>query len=136
MSEEGLTETDNNLIYIGKPIEMDDEKFLTQLKRLEEAYRLEALDMKEIVAEIVPYLRFAFQRIIEEGQRNRPDCGIITEQPYQREARPNNNVYQPMLLDKTHRVHKFVRKTGFEHTKRRNQQHNRRHYGKHDSRRH
>ena len=42
------------MIYIGKPIEMDDEKFTEQLKRLEEAYKVEALNMKDIVAEIVP----------------------------------------------------------------------------------
>ena len=54
MKEEGLKTTENKMIYIGKPIEMDDEKFLSQLKRLEEAYKVEALDMKDIVAEIVP----------------------------------------------------------------------------------
>ncbi len=54
MDEEGLTETENALIYIGKPIEMDDEKFIAQLKRLDEASRAEAEDIKEIVAEVVP----------------------------------------------------------------------------------
>lgn len=54
MAEEGLQETENKLIHIGKPIEMDDELFLEQLARLEEAYKVEALNMKDIVAEIVP----------------------------------------------------------------------------------
>ncbi len=54
MSEEGLQETDNKLIHIGKPIEMDDELFKQQLNRLEEAYKIEVDDMKDIVAEIVP----------------------------------------------------------------------------------
>ena len=54
MKEEGLKKTENKMIYIGKPIEMDDEKFAEQLKRLEEAYKVEALNMKDIVAEIVP----------------------------------------------------------------------------------
>ena len=54
MDEEGLQETANKLIHIGKPIEMDDEKFKEQLLRLEEAYKVEAEDMKQIVAEIVP----------------------------------------------------------------------------------
>ena len=54
MKEEGLQNTDNQLIHIGKPIEMDDELFKQQLLRLEEAYKVEATNMKEIVAEIVP----------------------------------------------------------------------------------
>jgi FlaA1/EpsC-like NDP-sugar epimerase len=54
MEEEGLQETANKLIHIGKPIEMDDEKFLEQLARLDAAYRVEADNMKELVAEIVP----------------------------------------------------------------------------------
>ena len=54
MEEEGLQETANKLIHIGKPIEMADEKFLAQLQRLDAAYRVEADNMKELVAEIVP----------------------------------------------------------------------------------
>ena len=54
MEEEGLQDTENELIHIGKPIEMDDELFKKQLARLEEAYKAEATDMKDLVAEIVP----------------------------------------------------------------------------------
>ena len=54
MKEEGMQDTANKLIHIGKPIEMDDELFKKQLERLEEAYKAETTDMKEIVAEIVP----------------------------------------------------------------------------------
>ena len=54
MDEEGLQETANKLIHIGKPIEMDDELFKTQLLRLEAAYKEEVENMKDIVAEIVP----------------------------------------------------------------------------------
>jgi len=54
MKEEGMQDTANKLIHIGKPIEMDDELFKQQLARLEEAYKAETTDMKEIVAEIVP----------------------------------------------------------------------------------
>ena len=54
MKEEGLQNTANKLIHIGKPIEMDDELFKQQLARLDAAYRVEATNMKEIVAEIVP----------------------------------------------------------------------------------
>ena len=54
MKEEGLKETANRLIHIGRPIEMDDELFKQQLERLDAAYRVEATNMKELVAEIVP----------------------------------------------------------------------------------
>ena len=57
MGEEGLQETNNKLIHIGKPIEMDDEKFLQQLTRLEAACVAESPDIKQIVAEIVPTYR-------------------------------------------------------------------------------
>ncbi len=54
MKEEGLQETANKLIHIGKPIVMDDEKFLQQLSRLEDACKAEVSNIKDIVAEIVP----------------------------------------------------------------------------------
>ena len=54
MKEEGMTATANHLIHIGRPIEMDDEKFKQQLQRLDAAYRVEDPNMKELVAEIVP----------------------------------------------------------------------------------
>ena len=54
MDEEGLQDTENKLIHIGKPIEMNDELFKKQLERLEEAYKVEVDNMKDIVAEIVP----------------------------------------------------------------------------------
>ena len=57
MKEEGLQETANRLIHIGKPIEMDDEKFTAQLERLKEACEAETENMKDIVAEIVPTYR-------------------------------------------------------------------------------
>ena len=62
MKEEGLQETANKLIHIGKPIEMDDERFKEQLGRLEKACKAEVTNMKEIVAEIVP----TYQRKQEE----------------------------------------------------------------------
>ena len=57
MKEEGLQETANRLIHIGKPIEMDDGKFAAQLERLKEACQAETENMKDIVAEIVPTYR-------------------------------------------------------------------------------
>ena len=54
MDEEGMTETENKLIYIGKPIEMDDEDFKQKLQLLDNASRMESDEIKEIVAQIVP----------------------------------------------------------------------------------
>lgn len=58
MDEEGMTETENELIFIGKPIEMDDEDFREKLKLLDEASRMESDKIKEIVSEIVPTYQY------------------------------------------------------------------------------
>lgn len=54
MDEEGITETENELIFIGKPIKMDDADFMKKLDLLDESSREESDRIKEIVAEIVP----------------------------------------------------------------------------------
>lgn len=54
MKEEGLQETANQQIHIGKPIVMDDDLFKGQLALLDEACRVETADMKKIVSEIIP----------------------------------------------------------------------------------
>ena len=54
MKEEGLKETENKLIYIGKPIELDENEFFVQLKRLKEESRDESNDIRALVQEIVP----------------------------------------------------------------------------------
>ena len=54
MDEEGLKETENSLIHIGKPLVFDGEAFLERLNSLyDEAYD-ETENMKELVAELVP----------------------------------------------------------------------------------
>ncbi len=58
MDEEGLKETENKLIHIGRPIEMDDEWFCQKLAQLDEASRSETEHMKQIVSEIVPTYRY------------------------------------------------------------------------------
>ena len=58
MDEEGMTETENELIFIGKPIEMDDEDFREKLKLLDEASRMESDKIKEFVSEIVPTYQY------------------------------------------------------------------------------
>lgn len=54
MDEEGLQETENQLIHIGKPIEMDDDWFHGKLQALDQASRSESPEIKALVSEIVP----------------------------------------------------------------------------------
>ncbi len=54
MSEEGMKETENKLIHIGKPIEFDERKFFVQLKQLKDAVENEADDIRSMIQEIVP----------------------------------------------------------------------------------
>lgn len=57
MKEEGMQDTANKLIHIGKPIEMDDERFKEQLAMLDAACREEDPNMKDLVEKIVPTYR-------------------------------------------------------------------------------
>ena len=54
MAEEGMQETPNKLIHIGKPIEMDDTVFKKKLRQLDEAAFRENEKIKELVAQVVP----------------------------------------------------------------------------------
>ena len=54
MDEEGMQDTDNQLIHIGKPIEMDEQKFMQQLARLKEAANEDSDTIRRMVKEIVP----------------------------------------------------------------------------------
>ncbi len=53
MEEEGLQDTENKLIHIGKPIKMDEEKFLIQLENLADYVVQEPDDIRKWVQEIV-----------------------------------------------------------------------------------
>ena len=54
MGEEGLKETPNKMIHIGKPIDMDYEKFREDLKRLMEISNNDSETIKKTVADLVP----------------------------------------------------------------------------------
>ncbi len=54
MNEEGLTDTDNKLIHIGKPIEFDESAFYVQLNNLKKAVENECEDVRSLIQEIVP----------------------------------------------------------------------------------
>lgn len=54
MKEEGLTETDNKLIYIGKPIELDGDALLESLERLRGLIYNDNFDIRAAIHELVP----------------------------------------------------------------------------------
>lgn len=54
MQEEGLRATDNQLIHICKPMEMDDEQFRQDLEALAQAAQEECGDIRPMVARMVP----------------------------------------------------------------------------------
>ena len=54
MEEEGLTQTENKMISIGKPLEIDEKNLFTMLKQLEKEAVAETDKMKELVHQLVP----------------------------------------------------------------------------------
>ncbi len=54
MDEEGLQDTDNKLIHIGRPIELDEDVFFKQLDQLNKATKSECADVKSMIQKIVP----------------------------------------------------------------------------------
>ena len=62
MKEEGLQDTDNKLIHIGRPIELDERLFFQQLKQLEEASKEENEDIRPLIHEVVPTYHYQEKR--------------------------------------------------------------------------
>lgn len=54
MEEEGLQNTENQLIHIGKPIDLNEEKFLEQLRQLKDYVEGEPEDIRSRIQDIVP----------------------------------------------------------------------------------
>ncbi|QHQ61132.1 polysaccharide biosynthesis protein [Anaerocolumna sedimenticola] len=54
MDEEGLQDTKNKLIHIGKPIEMDEEAILREVEELDSAAKEETDDIRTRVKQLVP----------------------------------------------------------------------------------
>lgn len=54
MGEEGLKTTDNSLIHIGQPIELDEEVFFLDLEKLENIMSDDKADIRALVHKIVP----------------------------------------------------------------------------------
>ncbi|WP_455716734.1 polysaccharide biosynthesis protein, partial [Anaerosporobacter sp.] len=58
LDEEGIQDTENNLIHIGKSIPIDKEEFLTRIKELEDASENECSDIRKLVHNIVPTYKY------------------------------------------------------------------------------
>ena len=54
MDEEGMRDTANKLIHIGKPIELDEHVFFAQLKELKDECQIESSDIRPLIKKIVP----------------------------------------------------------------------------------
>lgn len=54
MNEEGLRSTPNQLIHIGKPLEIDEQAFETDLERLRVACEHNSDNIRDIISEVVP----------------------------------------------------------------------------------
>ncbi len=67
MDEEGLTDTENEKIHIGRPIQFNDEVFFEQLRDLREATRKDLPSIKAVVADIVP--TYTPERVRPEGEK-------------------------------------------------------------------
>lgn len=78
MGEEGLKETANHKIRVARPLEIDDEKFWLELKRLEDAAYFEDGMIREKVREVVP-------TYVENSVANRKAEEVINAE--KREAR-------------------------------------------------
>ncbi len=64
MEEEGLKETANKLIHVGKPIEIDEMQFFAQLKKLKEESKNESRDIRPLIQEIVPTYHYKQEEIV------------------------------------------------------------------------
>ncbi len=54
MAEEGMKETANKMIHIGQPIQIDEDKFMSQLEQLKDYVTQEPDDIREYIKQIVP----------------------------------------------------------------------------------
>ena len=81
MAEEGLQDTENKLIHIGKPIEFEKKDFEKKLEILKEtAYDEDAAAIKALVKEFVPTYKPGVQRYAREITQKLD--GMVKDKPY------------------------------------------------------
>ena len=88
MDEEGMEETDNKLIHIGKPIEFDEEVFFGQLETLKNLCYDETIDIREYVKEVVPTYH-------PEKQGEKKPISLISSKQGLGKAKDSNENYGP-----------------------------------------
>lgn len=59
MDEEGMKDTANKMIHIGKPIELDEHEFFAQLKELKDECQIENSDIRPLIKKIVPTYHYS-----------------------------------------------------------------------------
>jgi len=70
MDEEEIAETRNNKIFIGKPIDMDEELFIKQLEQLKFVMDDESYDIRSLIHEIVPTYNIQRSKMVEFSNSN------------------------------------------------------------------
>ena len=63
MDEEGMTKTENDLIFIGKPLEIDEENLFKKIEELYNAAYKEVDNIKQLVHELVPTYKIDTQSV-------------------------------------------------------------------------
>lgn len=59
MDEEGMRDTANKMIHIGRPIELDEQEFFMQLKELKDECVIESSDIRPLIQKIVPTYHYS-----------------------------------------------------------------------------
>lgn len=67
MDEEGMKDTANKLIHIGRPIELNEQEFFSQLKELKDECQIESSDIRPLIHKIVP--TYHYEGMADEQER-------------------------------------------------------------------
>ncbi len=80
MSEEGMKKTDNDRIFIGNPLEIEDELFHSQVEALRMACSLDTTDIRKMIKDIVP--TYVDHSEIPEALKlpERPSVDVVTRE--------------------------------------------------------
>ena len=84
MDEEGLSDTDNNLIHIGKPIDIEEEAFLKAVEELDSAAKEETGDIRALIKQLVPTYKMN-----DSGPHKKEDCVVIKYPGLNNETKSN-----------------------------------------------
>lgn len=78
MKEEGLKETSNNRIFVGEPIQLDDEAFLHAIEKLDKSAKEECSDIRSLIQRLVPTYRYESEtEVTQEVEQGK--CPFETE---------------------------------------------------------